>query len=122
MIRDLQTAHASADVRQKAFLFSNENYQDYARWFGVGRNMQPTQWEGFMNGQYPKYKDNPDPREALRRDSFIQLWQAMPQHTQEKRDMTRTVHQYERLATKGWRSALLLDEARWEDANYGQLG
>lgn len=120
LIRDLQTAKDSAQVRKLSFLFAQPDYQDYARWFGLGRNMTFPQWEGLMSGSVSKYKDNPDPNVSLQRDAFIQLWQAMPPHTPEKQAMTPTAHKYEHLAQKNWRSALLLDAAQWEEANYGQ--
>ena len=63
--RDLATAQRMASITQ------SDSYTDYERWFGVGKTMTEAQWQSYMKDPTQRWKDSPDPQEAMRRENIL---------------------------------------------------
>jgi hypothetical protein len=75
--RQLIDAKDRALAYQHKYLASSPDYQEYQRWFGIGRNWTEAQWAKYQSGGSPHYSDTKDPVENANRDEITQQYKTL---------------------------------------------
>jgi hypothetical protein len=78
---------------------------DYERWYGAGRSVAPEEWDKFISGEVPRYRDHATPEASLQRDLILRLYRALPDGPQKAHYRAAALH-IQRLAIPRWRAVL----------------
>lgn len=108
-IQEIKQAKAMGELKKLTYISKQPEFKDYQRWFGEGKEMSPIQWANWTNGTYQRYKDNPTPAEADKRDYMIKFARALPRMDPRKGLAREAAFPWIELANPAWKDVLAQD-------------
>jgi hypothetical protein len=110
-VRMLVDAKKRADLARVEFLQSDPDYDNYQRWFGVGRSLTEREWQEYQQGTTEtgvpvrKYTVG-DPADWTEFDKVLAQYSAMPQSDFRRQMMASRVKQIKKWMNPKWKSVL----------------
>jgi hypothetical protein len=114
-LRALEASRRYGEAMRLVAQFQDPAYPDYARWYGIGRDMTVAQWEAFMSGQQVRYRAAITPQQALQWDALYRLYVTLPEGP-EKAALRPYARRIRALAVPRWRAWLDREAAASGDA------
>jgi hypothetical protein len=103
--RQIDDARRRGEVRRVQFLMNDADYEEYAKWFGMGRDMTEDEWTALRSGEIKRYRRG-TVEDWDRWDEEIRLYEAAPRSSPIRAALKSRVSQYNKWLDPGWRSAL----------------
>lgn len=117
VVQMLEAAKKNAEFKRQAALSADDNYIDYARWFGIGRKMTTEQWDKYLHGDYKRYTVG-GPPDWFQFDALQRLYRTMPAGPAKQR-LQPMIKRIADLSTKEGQIKMLLDDQAQKQVEWG---